>query len=456
MNADSSLKSVESRRARTVGGWWHSRILAFIGWIICATCLNAADPEPAAGPTEFIVGLSPYLEPSVKDDLYRRLVGFLLEEMPLESTLTLYDAHRLRTIAELEIPKTRAFQSSRTRANQFREPIRKLRDFLAVTNEPPPASVPGAVRLPQFLDSIAERSVPSNHAIVVLILGSPFYADSKEPGFSMLDGYFPTDGHLQASRDETVYGLRERRGSLNGMVVHLGYFGDPWVSDVHQDKIARFWSLYLRGQGARLGAFTGDLAALFKSARVNPASLRAVGGEINSADTKIAMVRVSRNVGMADWITRDTLPDQPVAPPIRTAGPLKVGIRWRGSVDLDLYARPVPGAQTLFFQHPRSPEGYYFKDHRSSPDREYEFIEFEEPVNLWELEVRVNFFEGESQEGIAGEVRIEFEGRIYTGTFQIEASHGNQGRTGPTQRACWTRIDIPQLLKLRTASARRP
>ena len=48
-------------------------------------------------------------------------------------------------------------------------------------------------------------------------------------------------------------------------------------------------------------------------------------------------------------------------------GPLKIGIRWKQNIDLDLYAAPRPGAETLFFQHPRSPEGYYFKDHRSSP-----------------------------------------------------------------------------------------
>ena len=51
---------------------------------------------------------------------------------------------------------------------------------------------------------------------------------------------------------------------------------------------------------------------------------------------------------------------------------MKIGIRWRGDIDLDLYAAANPEAETLFFQHTRSPEGYYFKDHRSSPDREYD------------------------------------------------------------------------------------
>ena len=73
-----------------------------------------------------------------------------------------------------------------------------------------------------------------------------------------------------------------------------------------------------------------------------------------------------------------------------------------------LYATPRRDAETLFFQHLRSPEGYYYKDHRSSPGREYEFIEFESPVDIREVEASVNFYKGDCPEGPRGEVRIEF------------------------------------------------
>lgn len=409
--------------------------------------------EPA--PQQFVVGLSPYLDRSVKDDLFRRVVGFVLEEMPLGSSLRLYDAFGLRTIAEIRVPNTIAFRSGRTRANQFGEPIRRLREFLAATNAVPAQIPVGAVRLPQFLDFLAAEPGRSNRDTVVMLIGSPLYADAKEPGFSMLDGYVPTDGHLAASREETVYGLRERRGTLDGVTLHCGYFGDPWVSDVHQDKVVRFWRLYLAGQGGRLGAFTGDLATLFRAANSPADSLPSIAVAVDPAQTKISMVRVTRNPGVADWITRDLSGGGATVAPTHTTGPLKIGIRWAGGIDLDLYARPHPGAETLFFQHPRSPEGYYFKDHRSSPEREFEFIEFESPVNVWELDARVNFFEGEAPEGAQGEVRIEFDGRIYSGRFTLEGTHGNQGRNGPNQRRAWARIDVAELLKLRTATARR-
>ena len=441
-----------------------SKMMLILAALLVLSILPASTAAPAtptgpgamveSGSRQFVVGLSPYLDRSVKDDLFRRVVGFVLEEMPLGSSLRIYDAFALRTVAEVRIPNTIAFRSGRTRANQFGEPIRRLREFLATTNAAPANATEGAVRLPQFLDFLATEPGRSNRDTVVMLVGSPLYADAKEPGFSMLDGYVPTDGHLAASREDTVYGLRERRGALEGVMLHCGYFGDPWVSDVHQDKVVRFWRLYLAGQGGRLGVFTGDLSTLFRAAKSPPESLPPLAVAIDPSQTKISMVRITRNAGVADWITRDLSGGGATAPPVRISGPLKIGIRWAGGIDLDLYARPRNGAETLFFQHPKSPEGYYFKDHRSSPEREFEFIEFETPVNVWELDARVNLFEGEAPEGAQGEVRIEFDGRIYSGRFTLEGTHGNQGRTGPNQRRAWARIDVPEILRLRTATAR--
>jgi hypothetical protein len=110
-------------------------------------------------------------------------------------------------------------------------------------------------------------------------------------------------------------------------------------------------------------------------------------------------------------------------------------------------------AETLFFEHTRTPEGYYFKDHRSSPEREYEFIEFETPVNVWQVDARVNYYEGNTPGGPSGEVRIEFDGKIYSGRFSLAASHGNQGRSGGRQRDFWAKINVPEILKLQKDTA---
>jgi hypothetical protein len=160
------------------------------------------------------------------------------------------------------------------------------------------------------------------------------------------------------------------------------------------------------------------------------------------------MLRITRDIDLTDWISRDTLSETAQQPPHLLVGKMKIGIRWKNSIDLDLYAAPVHGAETLYFEHPRSPEGYYYKDHRSSPGREYEFVEFDTPVDARKIEASVNFYEGSSPGGTGGEVRIEFDGRIYSAPFSIRASTGNRGRTGRAQADFWTRIPVQQILKI--------
>jgi hypothetical protein len=115
-------------------------------------------------------------------------------------------------------------------------------------------------------------------------------------------------------------------------------------------------------------------------------------------------------------------------------------------------AAPRRDAQTHFFQHPRSPESYNFKDHRSSPGREYEFIEFESPVDVRNVRALVNFCGGSCPGGPRGEVRIEFLNRICSGTFVMASAEGNQGRSGPGQSGFWAQIPVQEILKISKAA----
>ncbi|MCP5525810.1 MAG: hypothetical protein H7A47_03270 [Verrucomicrobiales bacterium] len=439
---------------RTFGRWRTT------GWMVLAGVAllrsfagTSAEPPGAARPVHYVVGLSPFLADADKDPVYRALVGFLLETVPAGSSLWLYDAYHLRTIARIEVPDRRAFHSARTRANQFRDPVLALKQFLAEAPAPPCVErfdFRQAVRLPQFLDFVAANLMRPDREIVVLVLGSPLYLDAKEPGFSMVDGFFPSDGHLGAPRETSVYSLQQREHALAGVTVHFGWFGDPWVTEVHRDRILRFWTLYVGGQEARLGAFSGDLATVLNAVRDGaiPAADRRSAFAIDPAQSKVEMLRLTREVGADDWITRDELPDASPPPPTSEVGLMKIGIRWRRHVDLDLYARPRPGAETLFFEHTRSPDGFYFKDYRSSPEGDYEFIEFRTPVSVREVEAWINFYDGEAPGGLQGEVRIEFGGRVYAGDFALLAEHGNHGRAGRTQGDFWSPLDVPAILGL--------
>lgn len=419
--------------------------------------LRAADSVPSPSdlpPARYVIGLSPDLDRGVKDDVFRKIAGFVLEGMPVGSSLGIFDAYELRTVTTLTIPNAKAFHSGRTRINQFREELSLLKRFLAAepseTNrwERPPA---GSIRLPQFLDFIADAPATPGSPLVILMVGSPLYVDPREPSCSMAEGYFPSDGHLRASRDRTVFGVRDGNRTMSQAALLLGYFGDPWISEVHRERVQRFWSLYAAGRGCPLEVFSADLPTVFAALLRGGAGSEASSSRfrMDSSATKVEMIRITRDMGDAQWITRETLSGNPPPPPVSPIGPMKIGIRWTGDIDLDLYAASKSGAETLFFEHPRSPEGYYFKDHRSSPEREYEFIEFESPVDARRVNARINFFEGSRDRGPVGEVRIEFEGRIYAAPFALTAHRGNQGREGRSQTPCWFDIDVPSILGLR-------
>jgi hypothetical protein len=406
---------------------------------------------------QFVAGISPYLDRANKDAVFRTIVRLLVEDLPLDSTLTVYDAFQLQSIAQVTIPNVRAFTSPKTRANQFAGAIQSVKLFLA-QEHPRPTNAhlkfEDAIRLPQFLDFLTESLPGTNAPIALLLIGSPLYQDPKEPAFSMVDGYFPSDGHLQASRDKTVFGSAPRNG-VRPLDVHWVYFGDPWISDLHKEKVTRFWSLYLGQRSGQLLTFSGDLpTAQERFCHDMPGSAGlSRRWTLDPAQSKVEMLRITRDIDVADWITRDTLPETAQPPPHVLVGKMKIGIRWKNSIDLDLYAAPFHGAETLYFEHPRSPEGYYFKDHRSSPGREYEFVEFDTPVDARKVEASVNFYEGSSPGGSEGEVRIEFDGRIYSASFSIRASAGNRGRAGRTQAEFWTRIPVQDILKIAALAA---
>jgi hypothetical protein len=369
--------------------------------------------------------------------------------------LEVYDAFNLKSITRVSIPNAKVFNSPKTRGNQFALAIGEIKQFLARDNAKPGGPKPGfdgAILLPQFCDFLAQNRPlhDGDPKLPLLLIGSPLYQDPREPSFSMAQGYFPSDGHLQASREQSVFGLNPGNSPAQGMQVYWAYFGDPWMSDLHREKVERFWALYIERRGGRLASFSADLATAEGSfCSESPGRSAASNGWVaDPIQTMPEMIRVNRSVKLVDWLTGDALPESNPPPPTQLVGPLKIGIRWKEDIDLDLYAAPRRDAETLFFQHPRSPEGYYFKDHRSSPGREYEFIEFESPVDVSKVKGFVNFYAGSCPGGPHGEVRIEFFNRIYSGAFAIASPEGNQGRSGPAQAAFWAQIPIQQILRI--------
>src|SRR5438045_9595585 len=116
----------------------------------------------------------------------------------------------------------------------------------------------------------------------------------------MVDGYFPSDGHLQASREQSIFGTRTEAARPLALVVDWVYFGDPWTNDLYKEKLTRFWTLYLQRRGGQLVSLCNDvLTALTGFAQATVAARpppRPAG--LQSTRSNTALLRIGREVGL--------------------------------------------------------------------------------------------------------------------------------------------------------------
>lgn len=436
----------------------HRYLLGLLSLLICFGSACQRDIESTENkPMKIIVGISPFLPASDKEEVFQQLMSLVLDEMPLNASLIVYDAFHIQTISTFDIPERKAFRSTRTRLNQFKRSIQSLRTFLQ--SSPPEIEASemthmAAIRFPQWSDFIGKNQIQENLDTRLVVLGNPLYLDDREPEYSMREDYFPSDGHLNLTTQESVYGTNGKEHQLNNVPIHWGFVQAPWINPAHEEAVSRFWKLYTQNQGGRLETFCLDLPTVFE--RLMDQSIPAETSEdlpIKPLHTRVEMIRIQRMIGSTDWITSNLTKNSSFQPPTMLEGPIKVGIRWHGAMDLDLYARSAPEADTLFFENTECPEGIYFKDHRQSPDREFEFIEYHKPIQLNRIKVWVNFFEGRLESPPEFEARIEFDRQIYSKILTIPSRTGNQGQTGPDHRDNWVEIDLVELMGLNTLAS---
>ncbi|MCP5246791.1 MAG: hypothetical protein H6937_12920, partial [Burkholderiales bacterium] len=322
----------------------------------------------AAAVRDLIVALSPYY---ARDDARRHSVALLkqLTELNQGSRVTLIDGYSLSIIGEFNIPDNPAYNNAKARLGVNREAVMALKRFADRAVAPGSAghpSVPGAVRLPQFLRYVANNL---NHSgkLDIIVLGSPFYDDPREAAFSMAGGRFPSDGHLFASQGKTPFGAAGQSGLLKNAVVHIGYGSDRIMQgERHAYFVRRFWTLYTQALGGKLGGFVADVPTLFRGVMGNAAPPAHDFKPVRS--NKLEMIILSPAADRQSIFERPVSETALPQAQIIRADNVQVGISWACSqCDLDIYARPTPGAQVLYFGRTMTAHGRYWKYYRNSP-----------------------------------------------------------------------------------------
>lgn len=424
----------------------------------------------------FIIGMPGDFQGN-REDL-EKLVSKAFTSIHSGDTLSVYDAANRKRLMLMSLPSDSAYDNMRLRTKQFGGYLRPLGSAFDKMMSAEAKTSPSNIGLPAFLREIANSAVPTlpGNTAELLVLGSAKFDDPREKAFSMLNGHFPSDGHLRVDDNVSPFGVANRAGALRGVSVHFCLTDTDWIDELHRQRVERFWALYIGQMGGVLASFTADLntcAQRFLEKKTDMPERYA----LDPRQTKPEMLRITREVtpevAMAEELPIATATfeqggrfmDDGITlsdtPPTSMTGQAKIGIRWAcATCDLDIYSRANPSLPFLYFRNQISQEGRHNKDWRNSPDAEkqFEYIDFNGQIDLNQLEVYVHFYAGSFPGGAPGVVRLWFNGQVYEASFHIEATRGNSGDTSRPDLVAdkpeWVKINVMELIKLSPVASR--
>lgn len=383
--------------------------------------------SPATLSQSFIVAISPFQQEGQAKPFVKQLLK-RLSSFKAGSNIAVIDGYHLQRITSFIIPEGNLKAKAIIKRN--RTAVATLMRF-ASKNAGATAETINTVRLPQLLHYVAENYHPDpSGELDVIVLASPFYADPQEPNVSMASAYIPSDGHIHSSRASSPYGTAETGELLKAVRVHLGFEENAdIISDQHGFFLRRFWTLYIENQGGKLVSFMSDIDMLFE--RVSHHALPLQHNFRLESSTKLEMIRLRREKPSNPIYERE-LSSQPLSSrTIQSSENVEIGIQWDcAACDLDLYARGSASADILYFGRNVTQMGNHWKDFTSSPSlsNAYETISFKVPVDLRQLRLAINFYNGAAPNGIKGSIRLSVSGQTYEKPFTIPATSGNKSK----------------------------
>jgi hypothetical protein len=384
-----------------------------------------------------------------------------------------FDALTLQRIADMTIPGGQA-SNAKARTMALKKEIAELRAFFSRT-----ASVRSGkdrqIRTPQFLELAGSTLKTKSGDTTLILFGSAYYLDEKDPESTFGHGRYPSDGCVLASSQQSVFGTSNKQALLNGAVVHFCYLSEHFDCDQERTAIRRFWKIHCDGLGANLSTFVASTGLTVERA-LSGVTDPVTRDRVDPRDTTIEMrsVRATRvervEVGdeTAGGEQEEPIPRLPTGadPRIQVAldeiprpahGALTIAAVWVAegnavAADVDLYVAPTPSAAELCFSKRQTPEGTYLRDIRSArsdlgDDRWiacWEVVEIvtarADDATCW-----LNLYRGPGG-AISGVVRILFADRAVDRPFAFPAIAGDgaAGRHDRKNRPCWIEIDLKQ------------
>ena len=395
----------------------------------------------------FALGESPHLvvafAPPVPDQYRQELatgVGNLLFKSEPGTRITLLDAVQMSTVIDVTVP------SGPLRVRQQKltsEIVRVVRTLRGATNVGSPFNAP------RLLDHVGLQLRSPGSPLSLLLIAPSRYRNPKEPAFDMSTRW-PSDGHLSAGGNRSVFSTVERAHQLDQVSVEwLVTDMEEFSNQGHAEGATRFWALYIATQGGRLEGFSPDFRNAFLGVTGTRRANRPVP-DLSPADRELAMHSRTIRAAPAPVVAATNAVSEIPAPPPGKTG---LAIIWDsrpgedGPVDLDLHVQPPGGGPEIYFGHPTTPYGRLFRDIRQSlptsngPWRSsWEYVEVEGetlPNEVW-----INLYSGRGP--IRGILRTFCRGRELDIAFELPAGLGDRASEGSRRAASpqWVRIGL--------------
>jgi len=386
--------------------------------------------------------------------VYFRYVAESVGQLQPGDQLIVYSARPPQQIAAITYPTDHSLNAARIKAKLTAQ-LLPVKEHLSVMPPGLAGEPPGQLMLPALVQELGANVLSSLAGDVdLLLIGSLLHWDRKDVRASIGDRYYPSDGVLRAPRAESPFSIVGADVRLKGATVHLCavHAATDFESAEYRERLVRFWTVWLTGQGARVGTVSGDLGTCWR--RFDAGEAKGQPVYQLSRETKAEMLRVPAPMTATlpvsldqpgQWFLRD---DVPIAttPPNNTKGILWIGIRWEGRCDLDLYSRAEPTSPWLYYGNSRTPEGFFNKDFTSGTgESQYEFIEFTREVETTRIEIAANLYSCDAASPPEATLRAWFGGKVFQTPIRFGAKTGNRGAQ-PMSGPHWVRVDLRKVL----------
>ncbi|WP_299283291.1 hypothetical protein [uncultured Tateyamaria sp.] len=388
-----------------------------------AVLVSLALALPASA-RDLIFGLSPYQDRGAVQAQVEQMLLHAATHLQSGETALFFDVANVRLLGSFVVPSGKNSDNPRTRLQANRALIGALKPFVNGA-EPVPGRV-AQIDLPGFLRTLRGSYAKGDAAVIVI--GSPIADDPRAPSVSMRGARVPGDGHIAATAGQTPYGTAGLPASLDSMDLFFGLVGEDWVvSPAHAFSVERFWTLSAEAHGVQMAYFGDDLATLFRLAagevpdRIDPEPL--------VSTDKLEMLTFAPDNGSVPALYQAAPEDAPAPAPIwQNASSVTIGATWDQNVDVDLYVRPSPSADVIFYANAATPAGRLFKDVTIRPGTAFETVSLQGAIDLSSMQIALNFYGGSAvSSGVTGELRIAVDAQVWATPFHIPATRGNKG-----------------------------